>query len=76
MAIKIVCDRCDKIIAERTYYTIDIHAADLGATYGVTLSAAITNMETNLRNAFGESPCYCKQCVESIEDFIRNGKER
>lgn len=73
MAIKITCDRCGQDIEHNTYYTIDIGARSVTSIYGISLDGAVTNIETNLTPLLGKA-CYCKHCIDSIRDFIKNDK--
>ena len=77
MAIKIVCDRCGKTINGTTYYTFDIHAEDVRPIYGISsFDTVVTNATTSIQYMVDNKPCYCKQCVESIQNFINNGLDQ
>jgi hypothetical protein len=73
MAIKIVCDRCGKDIEDNTYYTIDIGARSVMPIYGISFDGAATNIINNLTSSLNKA-CYCKWCIDSIKDFINEGK--
>ncbi len=73
MAIKITCDRCGKDIEDNTYYTIDIGAKSIMSIYGISFDGAATNMLNNLTPSLNKA-CYCKQCIDSIRDFINEGE--
>lgn len=77
MAIKIVCDRCGKTIDGTTYYTFDIHAEDINNQYGVSSFDTISaNINTTFQHIFAGRPCYCKHCIDSINNFIHDSSDQ
>ena len=71
MAIKIICDRCGECINGNSYYTIDIRERDIRLDC-TTIDIATSALTKNLRSPFDLNPCYCRQCVKSIENFVHN----
>lgn len=73
MAIKITCDRCGKDIEHNTYYTIDIGARAVTSIYGISFDGTALNIRNSLAPLLDKA-CYCKCCIDSIRDFIKNDK--
>ena len=72
MAIRVTCDRCGKDIEDNTYYTIDIGANSVTSIHGISFDGAATNLINKLTPSLSKA-CYCKQCIDSIRDYIHCG---
>ena len=65
----VTCDRCKTKIKGDVYYTIDIYGHSIDSP-GVSMDAAIQNIETNTAKIFGNQKHICPSCIDYIKRFI------
>ena len=73
--VKIHCDKCGKEIKDK-YYTINIYGHDVDPAPSIDLTgyaSTYSNSGESLLRMLNAAPMYCKNCVDSVERFIKKG---